>query len=46
MREFMYMLSDSTYVRRKSNVKKIINILKLSEEYDFNTFVDKIKIDY
>ena len=46
MREFMYMHSDSTYVRRKSNVKKIINILKLSEEYDFNTFVDKIKIDY
>ena len=26
MREFMYMLSDSTYVRRKSNVKKIINL--------------------
>ena len=28
MREFMYMLSDYTYVRRKSNVKKNINILK------------------
>lgn len=42
MREFLYMLSDSTYVRRSSNIKKIINVLKQSEEQDFEYFIDKI----
>lgn len=41
-REFFYMLSDSTYLRRRSNVKAILNILKSSEEYDFNDFINKI----
>lgn len=41
-REFFYMLSDSTYLRRKSNVKAILNILADSEEYNFNDFVNKI----
>ena len=41
-REFFYMFSDSTYLRRRSNVKAILNILETSEEYDFNDFVNKI----
>lgn len=42
VREFFYMLSDSTYLRRKSNMKTILNILSNSEEYDFNVFTDRI----
>lgn len=42
VREFLYMLSDSTYARRKSNVKIILNILASSEEYDFSEFMNKI----
>lgn len=42
MRQFCYMLSDSTYIRRRSNLKKIVNILRDTEEYDFNVFLDKI----
>ena len=41
-REFFYMLSDSTYLRRKSNVKAVLNILASSEEYNFKDFVSKI----
>ncbi|MCM1126495.1 MAG: hypothetical protein NC429_08470 [Lachnospiraceae bacterium] len=41
-REFFYMLSDSTYLRRRSNVKAVLNILKSSEEYNFKDFVNKI----
>ncbi len=41
-REFFYMLSDSTYLRRKSNVKEVLKILATSEEYDFTDFVGKI----
>ena len=41
-REFFYMLSDSTYLRRRSNIKAVLNILKSSEEYDFKDFVNKI----
>lgn len=36
------MLSESTYLRRKSNVKAVLNILAISEEYDFTGFVNKI----
>ncbi len=41
-REFLYMLSDSTYLRRKSNIKAVLNILDSSDEYDFTDFVEKI----
>lgn len=41
-REFFYMLSDSTYLRRKSNVKTILHILETSEEYDFSGFTNKV----
>lgn len=42
-REFLYMLSDSTYLRRKSNIKAVLNILNSSDEYDFKDFIHKIK---
>lgn len=42
VRDFLYMLSDSTYARRKSNVKAILNILAHSNEYDFSGFISKI----
>lgn len=42
MREFLYMLSDSTYTRRKSNMRKMVDYLYQSEEYDFNVFIEKI----
>ena len=42
MRQFLYMLSDSTYVRRRSNIKRVLNVLKLSDEYDFSNFINQI----
>lgn len=42
VREFLYILSDSTYLRRKSNVKALLNILDSLNEYDFTDFVEKI----
>lgn len=42
MRNFLYMLSDTTYVRRRSNIKAILNILRDSKEFDFSPFVNKI----
>lgn len=44
MREFLYMLSDSTYIRRKSNIKAILNVLYHSKETEFAYFIDKIKL--
>lgn len=42
VREFLFMLSDSTYTRRKSNVKTILSILADSEEYDFSKYINNI----
>ncbi len=39
---FLYDLSKSTYARRKSNVKRIINILEKSNEYEFKYFINNI----
>ena len=44
MREFLYMLSDSTYLRRKSNIKTILNVLASSEESDFTEFIELIHL--
>lgn len=44
LREFLYMLSDSTYVRRRSNIKKMLEYLVQSEEYDFREFVELIEL--
>ena len=43
LRNFLYMLSDTTYARRKSNIKSIINILKNCKEYDFSEFINMVK---
>ena len=42
MREFLYMLSDNTYLRRKSNIKKMVDYLYHSDEYNFDVFIAKI----
>ena len=42
VREFLYMLSDSTYTRRKSNIIKIVSHLLESKEYDFGSFIDAL----
>lgn len=42
MRQFLYMLSDSTYTRRRSNIKTILRVLEQSSEYDFSTFLSSI----
>lgn len=39
---FLYDLSRTTYVRRKSNVKRIIKILDDSNEYEFKYIIDNI----
>lgn len=44
MREFLYMLSDSTYLRRRSNIKSMLNILVKSDENDFSNFVELIRL--
>ena len=41
-RQFLYMLSDSTYIRRKSNIKCILRYLQTSSEYDFSDIVNNI----
>lgn len=42
MREFLHMLSDSTYLRRKSNIRKMIEYLYHSDEYNFDVFIERI----
>lgn len=44
MREFLYMLSDSTYLRRRSNIKSVLNVLIKSEENDFTDFIELIRL--
>lgn len=41
-RQFLYMLSDATYVRRKSNIKCILRYLLESTEYDFSKVANNI----
>ncbi len=41
MRKFLYMLSDATYTRRRSNIKYILRILEESDEYDFTNILNK-----
>lgn len=38
------MLADSTYIRRKSNVKRVLLYLVESDEYDFYKFIDTIHL--
>ena len=39
---FLYDLSRTTYVRRKSNIKRIIKILDESNEYSFKSLINNI----
>ena len=41
-RQFLYMLSDTTYIRRRSNIKCILKYLQESTEYDFSNIIGKI----
>lgn len=41
-RQFLYMLSDTTYIRRKSNLKTILRYLASSSEYDFAALIENI----
>ena len=42
MRNLLYMLSDSTFIRRSSNIKTVLDKLGHSSEYDFSSVMDKI----
>ena len=43
-RSYMGMLSDSTYRRRRSNLRRLLLVLKDSTEYDFSEFINSIYI--
>lgn len=45
LRDCLSVLSESTFIRRSSNVKTILNFLINSEEYDFRDFVCKIQVE-
>lgn len=44
MREFLYMLADSTYIRRRSNIKKVVDYLIQSNDEAISIFVESIKM--
>lgn len=44
LRDFLSVLSDSTYVRRRSNIKKVLNCLSNTSEYDFIDFIQHIEL--
>ena len=44
-REFMSVLSDSTYRRRRSNLRRLLRVLADSKEYDFSEFLNSIVIE-
>lgn len=46
LREFLYMLSDSTYIRRSSNIKRIFEYLRKYEDYSFDKYLDNIYLDF
>ena len=39
---FLYDLSESTYIRRKPNIKYVLEILRGCDEYDFTNILDNI----
>jgi len=42
MRNFLFMLSYSTYVRRSSNIKTIMKCLEKNQEFDFTVITDRM----
>ena len=45
LRECLSVLSETTFIRRSSNVKTILKLLAESSEYDFHDFVAKVDIN-
>lgn len=43
LRDFLYMLSDSTYLRRRSNMKNMVDILYHAEDPDLNILIERIQ---
>ena len=41
-RQFLYMLSESTYIRRKTNLKHVLKFLNSSDEFDFSDIINHI----
>ena len=44
-REYMRDLSDSTYRRRRSNLRRLLRVLQVNDEYDFSPFINSIEIE-
>jgi hypothetical protein len=44
LRECLSVLSETTFIRRSSNIKTVLKLLAKSTEYDFHDFVKKIDI--
>lgn len=44
-REYMGALSDSTYRRRRSNLRRLLQVLEESDEFDFSGFLQSIMIE-
>ena len=44
-REFLFMISESTYLRRKCNIRCVLNVISQSEEYDFASFIKNVKFE-
>lgn len=42
MRQFLYMLSDSTYLRRRSNMRKVLSVLQKCNEFEFKPIIDNL----
>lgn len=42
LRQYLCMISDSTYLRRRSNIKTVIKVLLDSEEYNFKSIFDNL----
>lgn len=43
VRQFLFMLSDSTYRRRRSNIKTVTKVLENSREFNFTNFLSKLE---
>ncbi len=42
LRNVLCVLSDSTYLRRSSNIRSMLTLLSNSKEYNFKSFIDRI----
>ncbi len=42
LESYLYDLSRTTYIRRRTNIKQVLNVLKSSKEYDFTNIFNNI----